>query len=68
MIINNLKRIRMQEYMLSKRDFAKKIDIAEQQYSRYENGQTNPSLEIAMKIAQSLNKKIDDIWTINPTE
>ena len=40
MIINNLKKIRMQEYMLNKRDFAKKLDIAEQQYSRYENGQT----------------------------
>lgn len=68
MIINNLKKIRMQEYMLNKRDFAKKLDIAEQQYSRYENGQTNPSLEIAMKIAYTLQKKIDEIWIFNPTE
>ncbi len=68
MIINNLKKIRMQEYMLNKRDFAKKLDIAEQQYSRYENGQTNPSLEIAMKISHILQKKIEEIWIINPTE
>ena len=68
MIINNLKKIRMQEYMLNKRDFAKKLDIAEQQYSRYESGQTNPSLEIAMKISHILQKKIEEIWIFNPTE
>lgn len=62
MIKNNLKTIRMGEFYLSKRDFSKKLNIAEQQYLRYENGQANPSLEIAIKISIKLNRHVDDIW------
>lgn len=65
MIKNNLKKIRMQEYMMNKREFANILDIAEQQYSRYENGQTIPSLEIALKISDSIRKNINDIWFLN---
>jgi DNA-binding XRE family transcriptional regulator len=62
MIKNNLKEIRMKEYMLNKKEFAKMLDIAEQQYLRYENGITAPSLEVCLKIAKALSKKMDDIW------
>ena len=62
MLNNNLKKIRMTEYMLNKREFSKKLDISEQQYFRYENGQANPSLEIAIKISVCLNKNVNDIW------
>ena len=65
MLKNNLKTIRMGEFFLSKRDFSKKLDIAEQQYLRYESGQSNPSLEIAIKISIKLNKHVDDIWYID---
>lgn len=65
MLNNNLKKIRMQEYLMNKREFAKVLDIAEQQYSRYENGQTVPSLEIALKISNSIQKNINDIWFLN---
>lgn len=65
MLKNNLKAIRMGEFYLSKRDFSKKLDIAEQQYLRYENGQSNPSLEIAIKISIKLHKHVDDIWHID---
>lgn len=64
MINNNLKTIRMGEFFLSKRDFSKMLDIAEQQYLRYESGQSNPSLEIAIKISIKLNRHVDDIWYI----
>lgn len=64
MINNNLKTIRMGEFFLSKRDFSKILDIAEQQYLRYESGQSNPSLEIAIKISIKLNRHVDDIWYI----
>lgn len=62
MIKNNLKEIRMREYMMSKREFSKLLGIVEQQYLRYENGLANPSLEIALKIAKILNKNVNDIW------
>lgn len=62
MIKNKLKAIRMGEFFLSKRDFSKLLDIAEQQYLRYENGQANPSLEIAIKISIKLNRTVNDIW------
>ncbi|MBR0348017.1 MAG: helix-turn-helix transcriptional regulator [Clostridia bacterium] len=64
MLNNNLKIIRMREYLMNKREFSKMLDIAEQQYSRYENGQSIPSLEIAIKISNSLQKNINDIWFI----
>lgn len=50
---------------MNKREFSKMLDIAEQQYSRYENGQSVPSLEIAIKISNSLQKNINDIWFIS---
>lgn len=62
MVKNRLKEIRMGEYLMSKRDFAAHLQIIEQQYLRYENGLSNPSLEIALKIAKVLNKHLDDIW------
>lgn len=64
MIKNNLKSIRMQEYMQNKREFAKTIGIAEQQYLRYENALTHPSLEISLKISYKLNKTVNEIWYI----
>ena len=65
MLNNNLKIIRMREYLMNKREFSKMLDVAEQQYSRYENGQSVPSLEIAIKISNSLQKNINDIWFIS---
>ncbi len=62
MIKNNLKSIRMQEYMQNKREFAKNIGIAEQQYLRYENELTFPSLEVSLKMSYKLNKTVNDIW------
>ena len=62
MVKNNLKEIRMKEHMMNKREFAKKLDIAEQQYLRYENCVTTPSLELCLRIAETLSKKLDDIW------
>lgn len=65
MLKNNLKTIRMGEFYLTKREFSKKLDIAEQQYLRYESGQSNPSLEIAIKISAKLQRHIEDIWYID---
>ena len=52
----------MREYMMNKKEFAKFLGIAEQQYLRYENGNATPSLEIALKMSYILNKPVNDIW------
>ena len=62
MINNRLKNIRMQELMLNKKKFAELIGVAEQQYHRYESGAIIPSLEVCLRIANNLNRKIEDIW------
>lgn len=60
--MNQLKEIRMKEYMLSQKGFAEMLDIRPNQYNWYEKGVNAPSIEIALRIAQKLNKKIEDIW------
>jgi len=62
MVKNNLKEIRMKEYLKNKREFAKMLGISEPQYNRYENGVNQPPLETALLIAEKLGKSCDEIW------
>lgn len=62
---NNLKSIRMKEYMLSKKEFANLLDIKPTTYYNWENGFNIPSLEVALKIANKLNRPVTDIWYLD---
>ena len=64
MVTNELKRIRMQQYMMNKKEFAELIQISEQQYYRYEGTASLPSLEVALRISKSLGKHVNDIWKL----
>jgi len=44
---------------LNQTDFAKKIGANQKSVSRYENGQTVPTLETMAKIAKVLNRSVD---------
>lgn len=59
---NCLKKIRMAEFMQTKRAFSSYLQISEQQYFRYESGGTMPSLDIAIKISDKLNRPVNEIW------
>ena len=61
-IKNNLKQIRMREYMLSSKDFAKLLDAPVSTYSQWENGTNNPTLAKSFEIAKKINKSVIDIW------
>jgi DNA-binding XRE family transcriptional regulator len=61
MVKNHLKEIRMKEYMLNQTEFAELLEIDYRQYSRYEKGIV-PTSETMLKIAQKLNKKVEDIF------
>ena len=64
MLVNNLKKIRMQQFMMSKKEFAQYVGIGEPQFYRYERGAAQPSLEVAIKISNALEKSVNEIWKI----
>ena len=64
MVKNHLKEIRMKEFMMNKKEFAKFIDVNYVQYIGYEKG-TVPYLEVALRIAKKLNRKIDIIFYLD---
>lgn len=59
---NQLKEIRMKEYMMTKKAFSELLNINEKQYFRYEKGDSVPSIQVALKISNKLNRSINDIW------
>jgi len=54
----------MKEHMCSQTDFAKVLEIDYRQYNRYENG-VEPSLRIALLIANKLNRKVEDVFYLD---
>ena len=64
MVNNNLKEIRMKEYMMSPGEFAKILEISIKTYSGWENGHSKPTLEKALDISKKLNRSVNDIWYI----
>lgn len=62
MIRNRLKEIRMKEYMMNSGEFAEYIETDIKNYSNWEYNRSRPKLELAIKIAKKLNRKVEDIW------
>ncbi|CEP40929.1 MAG: helix-turn-helix transcriptional regulator [Paraclostridium sordellii] len=63
-IRNNLFHIR-KELKISQANLAKKVGISRTYLSKIENGHSNPSTEITYRIANELNKSIEDIFFKN---
>nr|WP_041700833.1 helix-turn-helix domain-containing protein [Clostridium kluyveri] len=59
---NRLKEIRMREYMMNPKEFSKLIEVNLKTYYAWENGTSIPSMKKGLKIAEKLNKRLDDIW------
>ena len=64
MVTNVLKEIRMKQYMMNKKEFASMLEIAEQQYGRYENMSVVPSLEVALRVSCILDKPVNEIFKL----
>lgn len=62
MVKNRLKEIRMREYMLSSKEFAKLLGVPISTYSQWENESNNPTLNKAFEVAKILNRNLEDIW------
>lgn len=62
MIKNRLKEIRMKEYMLTQKEFAKLLNADITHYNRWENNKMQPNSEMMFDICKKLNKKIEDVF------
>lgn len=62
MIKNQLKEIRMKEFMMDPGEFTNYIGTDIKNYSNWENNRSRPKLELAIMIAQKLNRNVEDIW------
>jgi len=58
---NNLKKLR-DELNLSQDAFGSKVDVSRQTINSIENNKFDPSLPLAMKIANFFDKRIEDIF------
>lgn len=62
---NNLKEIRMKEYMLDQKEFAKLIGISNTTYNNIENNNVQGNIETILKISKFLNKHVEEIWLLD---
>lgn len=54
--------IRMNEYTMNSKEFAKMLEVSNTTYSNWETCMSKPALDVAIEIAKKLNKKIEEIW------
>lgn len=54
----------MKEYMMDPGEFSKLIGTDINNYSNWESNRSRPRLELALVIAQKLNRKVEDIWYV----
>jgi putative transcriptional regulator len=64
-VVNNLKEIR-HDYRMNQTEFASFLEISIHQYNRYEKQAIQPSLEIALKISQKVNRPVNEIFKRTP--
>lgn len=60
-----LKEIRLTMKYDKRTEFAEMLGVNPKQYMSWENGKSNPKLELAYQIAKKLNLKVTDIWSLN---
>lgn len=66
-ILTSLKEHRMANKM-SQQELAKQVGVRRETIVHLENNRYNPSLELALKIAQILNLSIEELFQLNPTD
>lgn len=61
-IKNKLREIRMREFLMEIKEFADKLGVNLKTYSNWEKNRSKPPLEEALRIANKLNRRVEDIW------
>ncbi|HII4449369.1 helix-turn-helix transcriptional regulator [Clostridium perfringens] len=65
---NKLREIRMREFLMDSGDFAKMLGVNLKTYSNWEKNRSKPPLEEALRIAKELDRKVEDIWSLENIE
>lgn len=68
---NDLKKIRFLNGELTQQELADKLNVSRQTIHSIEKGKFNPSVKLALKIADLFNAKVEDIFYLeekNETE
>lgn len=55
-------RIRLAEIEKKQSEIYKKLEVTPQQFSNWVQGSSIPRLEMAFRLAEELNCKVDDLW------
>lgn len=64
---NNIKAVRI-ERNIPQQDLARGVNCTQRSISRYETGESCPTLEIALRIAYCLNLGLDKLFYLKPDE
>lgn len=62
---NRLREIRHELMLDEQKQMAELLGINQAQYHRYERHKTEPTLDIALRIAKKLSRKVDDIFYLD---
>ena len=61
-IVNRIRKLRVEADGLSQAQLSKRIDVSRQTLNAIERGQRLPSLEVAHRIADALNRSLDGVF------
>ncbi|MGE5458540.1 MAG: helix-turn-helix transcriptional regulator [Methanococcaceae archaeon] len=65
---NNLRRFRFEHNQITQDELAKKVEVSRQTILSIENGKFNPSVTLALKIANYFNCKIENIFYLEESQ
>jgi putative transcriptional regulator len=65
---NRIRRLRFDHGEMTQQDLADKVGVTRQTIIALEGGQYNPSLILAMKIAEFFGGKIEDVFSLKLDE
>ena len=61
---NNLKKLRFNHNMLTQAELAEKVNVSRQTIIAIEQGKFNPSVKLALSLAEFFEKKVEDIFNL----
>ena len=65
---NNLKTLRFNKNMLTQAELAKKVNVSRQTIIAIEQGKFNPSVKLALSLAEFFENKVEDIFNLTKEE
>ncbi|PKL79161.1 MAG: transcriptional regulator [Ignavibacteriae bacterium HGW-Ignavibacteriae-4] len=67
-ISSNIRALRFHNSEMTQQQLADAVDVTRQTIVAIEKGKYSPSLELAFKIARVFDKKLEDVFSYEPTE